>query len=77
MRASTGPCPDRRAVAGVSLGRVGLREDRRCDFLDLAGHQQRRAANHADLGLAIFIVAEPGDIFGDDQIIAAARVEGK
>ena len=35
---------------------------------------KRRAADHADLGLAIFIVPEPGDIFGDDQIIAATRV---
>jgi len=29
----------------------------------------------ADLGLAVFVTAQPGDIFRDDQIIAAARLQ--
>lgn len=74
MRASMRSCADAR-VAGMSLGRVGLRQDGLGDFLDLARDEQGRAADHADLRLAIFIVAEPGDIFGDDKIIAAARLE--
>ena len=58
------------------LGRRRLaRQDRRGRVLDAARHQQRLAANDADLGLAVFISPQPGDIGDDDHVIAAARLQ--
>ena len=64
-----------RAVTVRLFRRIRLRQNRRRDVLDVACDQQRSPADHSDLRLAIFIIAEPGDIFGDNQIVAAARLE--
>ena len=42
-------------------------------LLDRAGDEDRGAADDADLGLAVFVRAQPGDVAGDDQLVAAAR----
>lgn len=63
-------------LTGLSLHRIRLRQNRRRNILHLTRDEQRRAADHADLRLAIFIGTEPRDILRDDQIIAAARFEG-
>lgn len=59
-----------------SLPRIRLRQNRRRNILHLTRDEQRGAADHANLRLAIFIGTEPRDILRDDQIIAAARIEG-
>ena len=48
-------CRDGRSVTGSAPGRVGLREDRGRNIFDGPRHEQRRAADHADLRLAIFM----------------------
>ncbi|HMG48558.1 MAG TPA: DOPA 4,5-dioxygenase family protein [Allosphingosinicella sp.] len=51
------------------------RQDRGGRLLDAAGDEQRIAADDADLGLAVFMRAQPGDIRHDHQIVAAVRLQ--